>query len=163
MRTCASRRGRDPLPGRRGIPSLRDGRAGSSSRCPRSRAGAARRGPSRSRSSWPGRRPLPLIVEVPHDLHARLGISLAVDLIHREGLAGRVVLEAAVGTDPGLTRELLRGLLIFGRWRVVPEGGANLELHSFIEEEVAIVPELRGKEGLERVNLVEGDDVAFLE
>ena len=107
--------------------------------------------------------PFPLVVEVPDDLVAGLRIALAVDLVHREGLAGRVVGEARLGADLRLARVLLGRGLVDVRGGVVAEEGADLELHAFVEEEVAIRPELRRQERLQGFDLVDGDDVAFLE
>ena len=57
---------------------------------------------------------------------------------------------------------LRRRLVDLGR-AVVGLGGADLQLHPLVEEEVPVVPELLGQEGLELVDVVEADGVAFLE
>jgi hypothetical protein len=105
---------------------------------------------------------IPLIVEVPHPLDAGLRIALAVDRFPGEGHAGDVVLEAPVGADARLAAEALTGILELLRLAVVG-GGPDLELHALVEEEVPVVPECRRQEGLELLDLVHGDDVAFLE
>src|SRR5262249_25942581 len=80
-----------------------------------------------------------------------------------EGLAGGVVGEAVLGADLRLARELRgRRLVGVGR-RVVAVEGTDLELHALVEEEVAVRPELRRKERLQAGDLVDRDDVAFLE
>ncbi len=53
--------------------------------------------------------------------------------------------------------------MVLRRRRIVGLGLADLELHSLVEEEIPIVPELVWQEGLELVYVVEGDDVARLE
>jgi hypothetical protein len=103
----------------------------------------------------------PAIVEVPHDLDGGLGIRAAVDLVHRERLAGDVALEASVGPETGLAGEAPRGLLILRRRGVIALEGTDLEAHPLIEEEVPVVPELRRQIGPQRHDLLETDQVAL--
>jgi hypothetical protein len=102
-------------------------------------------------------------LEVPHELHAGLGIALAVDLVEGEGASRDPALEAVVGPDPRLAPEALGHLLELVVRRVVEVRRPDGELHPLLEEEVAVVPELLGQEGLEPVDLVEAEDVALFE
>jgi hypothetical protein len=139
------------------------GRGAWSSTCLRSRAGALRRDPSTSRSSGYRAVAVPGVREVPHVLHAGVRIALAVDRLRVEGVAGGVVLKALVGTDLRLALELVGRGRPLRRLGVVLEEGPDLHLHAFVEEEVAVGPELGGEEVLQRLDLVEADRVAFLE
>src|SRR4029434_5477463 len=97
---------------------------------------------------------LPLVVEVPDDLGAGLRVALAVDLVHREGLARREVLEAGLRTDLRLAGELRGGAGVGIRRRVVAEEGPDLELHPFVDEEVPRRAALRREEGLQALDLL---------
>ena len=94
---------------------------------------------------------------------AGLGIALAVDLFHGEGLSRDVVLEAVIGADARLAPVLLGGGLVHVAGAVVGLGGTDLELHALVEEEVAVSPEFLREVRLDLVELLVGDDIAFLE
>jgi hypothetical protein len=106
---------------------------------------------------------LPTAYEVPGQLGARLGVSRAVDLLHEEGLPRAVVDQAVLGPELRLPEEALRGVAIHLGGFVVPVGRTDLEAHALVEEEVAIRPELRRQVGLQLLDLIERDEIAFLE
>jgi hypothetical protein len=108
-------------------------------------------------------RSLPAVVEVPDDLEPRLRVSLAVDLVHGERLPRGVVLEAAVGSETGLATISLGGFLVDRRGRVVAEWRTDLQLHAFVEDEVAVRPELGRQVGAEPLHPIVGDYLALMD
>ena len=72
-----------------------------------------------------------------------------------------VCVEAVVWANPGLTIEALGRRHELRGGAVVPEERSDLELHSFVEEEVAVVPELGRNELPELIDVLEGDDISL--
>jgi hypothetical protein len=55
----------------------------------------------------------------------------------------------------------LGGLLVDGRGRVVAEGRTDRQLHAFVEDEVAMGPELGRQVGAQPIHLLEPDHLAL--
>src|SRR5262249_46439696 len=103
-------------------------------------------------------RPAVAQLEVPGPLDTGVGRS-GVD--RRKRQAGPVVVQIAVLVEPRLAGEALRRVRVPGARRVDPMTGTDLEPHAFVEEDVAVLPELRRQQILERREVLDAERLAL--